>query len=122
MKQSKAPEQQSNSTGTSHGSGQSHSLTNSQKARRRLLGATLGAPVIYTLSSGASQAASSSYCEYRDESTEPFGTDDSDTSESPLWGTVREEDGFVSDGTQWVSGSCWSSMQMSVIDSSTKIV
>jgi hypothetical protein len=116
MKQSTPPEQQAGPTGPSPEPSESRALTKRQAARRRLLGASLGTPLIYTLPSGANEAASSSRCEYRDESTEPFADD-----ETAIWGEERD-DGFVSDGSQWVSGSCWSSMQMDVTGSFTKIV
>ena len=117
MKMNVPPEQEASPQGSSPESGDSPALTKTQAARRRILGATMGAPLIYTLPSGAFEAASSSHCEFRDESTEAFaGGDD------PPHGTVREEDGFVSDGTQWVSGSCWSSMRITAVGSATKIV
>ena len=121
MKMNAPPEQEASPQGTSPESGASPALTKKQNARRRILAATMGAPLIYTLPSGAQEAASSSHCEFREESTEPFAGQGQGQA-GPKWGTVREEDGFVSDGTQWVSGSCWSSMQLSAVGSATKIV
>jgi len=117
MKMNVPPEQEASPPGSSPESGDSPALTKKQNARRRILAATMGAPLIYTLPSGAQEAASSSHCEFRKESTDPFGDQ-----ESEPWGTVRKDDGFVSDGTQWVSGSCWSSMTISAVGSATKIV
>ena len=121
MKMNVPPEQESSPQGTSPEPGDEHALTKKQNARRRILGATMAAPLIYTLPSGAQEAASSSHCELREESTAPFAGQGGGQAGPPS-GTVREADGFVSDGTQWVSGSCWSSIQLSAVISATKIV
>ena len=63
MKMNVPPEQEASPPGSSPESGDAPALTKTQATRRRILGAALGAPVIYTLPSGALQAASSSLCE-----------------------------------------------------------
>ena len=63
MKTNVPPEQEASPQGTSPESDASPALTKTQATRRRILGATFGAPLIYTLPSGALQAASSSLCE-----------------------------------------------------------
>ena len=63
MKTNVPPEQEASAQGTSPECGASPALTKTQAARRRIIGATLGAPVIYTLPSGAAQAARSNLCE-----------------------------------------------------------
>jgi hypothetical protein len=63
MKMNVPPEQEESPQVTSPESSDSPALTKRQAARRRILGAALGAPVIYTLPSGAAQAARSNLCE-----------------------------------------------------------
>ena len=63
MKTNVPPEQEASPQGGSPESCASPALTKTQAARRRILGATLGAPLIYTLPSGAAQAARSNLCE-----------------------------------------------------------
>jgi hypothetical protein len=93
------------------------------RTRRRMLGAMLGTPVIYTLPSGALQAAGSVLCDMNDENVKAFaGT----STPPPPWGTVGTEEftGYTSDGTQWVTNSCWSSIHVTASggpDQSSKI-
>ena len=63
MKTNVPPEQEASPQGGSPESGASPALTKTQAGRRRILGAALGAPVIYTLPTGAAQAARSNLCE-----------------------------------------------------------
>ena len=60
MKQNLPPDQRRRAPGPSHESSTSAASKDKQAVRRRLVGATLGAPVIYTLSSGAAFARGSS--------------------------------------------------------------
>lgn len=62
MRMNVPPEQEASPQGTSPESEGTPSLSTKQGTRRRLLGATLGVPLIYTLQSGAKVAAGSADC------------------------------------------------------------
>ena len=133
MKTNVPPEQEASPQGTSPEAGASPALTKTQAARRRILGATLGAPVIYTLPSGALQAASSSLCEddlsgnsaiqnvtvnqnkkVYDGSTEICKLDNNDGTceyNGRTWVyTGTEPSGNASGNGTLVTHSCWTSM------------
>ena len=62
MKKSVPPEQEASPQGASPESEGTPSPSTKQGTRRRLLGAALGVPLIYTLQSGAKVAAGSADC------------------------------------------------------------
>ena len=135
MKTNVPPEQEASPQGTSPEPGASPALTKTQVARRRILGATLGAPVIYTLPSGALQAASSSLCEDDPANVIQVTVRNDDTVRNVSGAqtsicTLNDQDSCVIDGQTWiyqgsspsgsgaggagngrlVTQSCWTSM------------
>ena len=150
MKTNVPPEQEASPQGTSPESGASSRLSTRQATRRRILAATVGAPVIYTVA-GASGAAlaRSSTCENNPGSvfTQVNVTGRNVTATDPDTGTIlsctldpvgqQPESGplpcvGVDDGrTYWYdrggdnalyTGSCWTSLLMLASNSKTKIV
>lgn len=98
------------------------------KQRRRLLKATAGAPVIFTLPVGKSAAAASIACDTKEDSLLIVNQDDFESE----FGEVDDGDTVNVDGQDYVydepenrlvTASCWSSlMETASLDSTNKIV
>ena len=139
MKTNVPPEQEASPQGTSPEAGASPALTKTQATRRRILGATLGAPVIYTLPSGALQAATSSMCEDNPENYKTVTVNDDGNVRlstanggQPLCTLEGNECVLSEDGSKWIyegteysetggdgngtlyTQSCWTSMENSI--------
>ena len=99
MSRNKSLEEQTSPSESPPGSGGRQSLDKKRATRRRILGATLGTPLIYTLPVGAQEARTSQKCELNEDNFLTQGT---------------KPDGYKywtgeGENTQWVTESCWNS-------------
>ena len=103
MSQNKFPEEQAGPSEVPPETGFSRPIDQKRAARRRILGAALGAPLIYTLPVGAREANTSQGCEYREDST---AVQESRPEED---GKDWVEDPDVHNG--WITRSCLTSLE-----------
>ena len=101
MSQNKFPEEQAGPSEVPPETGFSRPIDQKRAARRRILGAALGAPLIYTLPVGAQGANTSQGCETEN----IFEGDEADLPGGEDW--VEDPSG----SNQWITQSCLTSLE-----------